>query len=334
MSNIPTYLVGAPGIGKTALAFGLAKNDPAALAFFGVRKAKRKLYYVSVPECDPMELGGAYVERGGVTVHAPSEMTVQAKEQPCVIILDELTAAHRVQRIAALRFADPNSGLHKDTVVVATGNPPEYAAGAGDPLTAPEISRFRIVKRDAEAAIVWLCGQSGDVGKVGMFLRANPRAALAEPEAMTRAVERQEPFAAPRGWHRSAESGLPVDSWADIIGAAGPMQYLQWLESADLPDPVEILAGRSCRVPERADAVLATATAVAELLGSSATEEAVDCAIDWFDAASQDHAGLIICEANKLGARYPKRVKAAADAGKLQVYAKDMADAVRAGRKG
>jgi len=326
--SIPIYLVGPPGVGKTAVAKQAASGDEAACRTLGVRPIPRRLWYVPVPESDPLEVGGAHVVRDGVTVHAPSEMAVSAREEPCLVVLDDLTAAHRVQRVAALRSADPSTPHHPDTVVVAAGNPPEYAAGAGDPLTAPEISRYAVVPWGPEAAIRWLCAQRDEtVREVGMFLRANPAAALATPEAMAQAVRAQRPFPTPRGWERAARSGWPIDRWDSLVGE-GVDTYIHWRDAQDLPSPVEILAGRCKKVPRQGDRALAVATAVVGLLGESASAAAVQAAIGWMDAAGKKHAGILTCEMDRITERYPDTVRAAFQAGKLQPWRR-MAQAVQ-----
>lgn len=310
MKTIPTLLSGPPGVGKTAMAYAVGARDKAALATIGASDIEREVIYIPLCERDPMEIAGASylvdsADGTKVVDWAPSRAMRTAQERPCVVILDELTAAHRVQRVAALRYADPSSGLHPETIVIATCNPPEYAAGAGDPLSAPEVSRFRIREHGPDAAIRWMCGQPGQVGDVGRFLRAHPRVALASPESMQRAVERQAPFPTPRGWTRCAESGLPVDDWSDIIGDDGPPQYIIWTEQRDLPNPDDILSGRLFDVPERPDSALAVATSIVEMLGEDCEDsERINNAIVWFDHASNKHAGIISCEADVLADRY------------------------------
>lgn len=207
--------------------------------------------------------------------------------------------------MAALRWADPSTPLHPETRVIATCNPPEYAAGAGDPLCAPELSRFRIRSVGAEDAIRWLCGQSGQVGLVGRYLRSNPKAAIASPEAMQQAVDAQEPFPTPRGWHRAAMEGED-SAFAELVGAPAAASYLHWREQQDLPSPEAILAGEiepKNAVPKRADGALATATALSQILlnASGPMAERIDRAAQWFAAAAQEgHAGIVSLELGRI----------------------------------
>lgn len=282
---VPTLMWGAPGVGKTARAFAFAK------------RRNMPVIYLPLAERDPAEIAGAsYIDRDApkpVARFAPSEAWQAACDAPHVIILDELTAAVRLARIAALRYADYSSGLHPETVVIATANPPEYAAGAGDPLTPPDLSRWRHVQVSAESAVDWMLEQGGDVGRVAAYLTAHSTAALATSEAMAAATERQAPFATPRGWTRCAQSGLPVDVWGEIIGEAAVAGWIAWLNAGDLPDVEEILSGRLNTIPRRGDAVLATAASLAARCRAEADPRRVECMINWLAAASEKHAGVI-----------------------------------------
>src|SRR5579885_3332650 len=165
MKRSPLLFIGPPGCGKTARAYALAKE------------LNLDVVYLPLSERDPCEIAGAALpdRETGIVRWLPSADFARAAREPMVIILDELTAATRAQRVAALRWADPSTPLHPETRVIATCNPPEYAAGAGDSLSAPELSRFRIRNVAAEDAIRWLCGQPGQVGLVGRYLRSNPQ---------------------------------------------------------------------------------------------------------------------------------------------------------------
>lgn len=315
----PLLLIGPPGVGKTAACHDIATR--AGAAALGVPHVERRTHYLPLCERDPMEIAGASYLKDGVCAWAPSEVMAAAKREPSLIILDELTAAHRVQRVAALRYADPSAGLHHDTVVVATCNPPEYAAGAGDPLTAPEISRFRVRQFGAQNAVRWMLGQTGLVSLAGRFLRAHPASALAAPEHMRNAVALQAPFPTPRGWCMAAQSGAGAAEWAEFIGEDAVAAYCAWVSAADLPDPDDILAGTiAITIPKRPDAALATAAALIERLGCDADASRIGVCISWFDAASVSHAGIIAHEADILAERYGDAVYYAARGGLLAKF--------------
>lgn len=319
MNTPPLLLKGPPGTGKTAACYAAA--SAAGAATLGVPYAERKVHYLPLCERDPMEIAGASYLRDGVCRWAPSEVMDSACREPCLIILDELTAAHRVQRVAALRYADPSSGIHSDTIVLATCNPPEYAAGAGDPLTAPELSRFRVREWPTSHAVRWMCGRTGSERVAGQFLRAHPASALATPEHMRAAIGNQTPFPTPRGWSMAANSGSPPDQWGEFVGDDAAAAYCAWVGVADLPDPDDILNGAPVVIPTRPDVALATATAIVERLGVSDSVDRVGACINWFDKVSAKHAGVISHEADILADRHSFAVYKAARAGALRKYA-------------
>jgi SpoVK/Ycf46/Vps4 family AAA+-type ATPase len=293
----PTLLIGPPGCGKTARVVGLA------------RESGLPLIYIPLAERDSVEIAGAAVPdaKAGCVRWLDSESFQQARREPVVALLDEITAATRPQRVAALRWCDPSAGLHPETRVFVTANPPEFAAGAGEPLTAPEISRFRIRRVEAEEAIVFLASQTGIVGEVGRFLRANPKAALASPEAMSKAVEEGAPFPTPRSWHMAAseeEADGDASAYEQCVGAAAAAEFLHWRQANDLPNPADILGGNCMVVPSETSSALAVATAIVGLWlgeGKTASEDALNNVVNWFRLAGKaGHAGIVSVELGRL----------------------------------
>lgn len=287
---IPELLIGAPGIGKTA----------GALA----RAAKEGLHPIAIhlAEMDPLEISGAMVpvHEERIVERYPPRWWITASKEPCLILLDELTTAAREQRVAALRCADPSRTmggivLHRKTLIIGTANPAAYAAGSREPLTAPEISRFRIRPMDASGAILWLANH-GDprVRTVGAFLRAAPQHAIASAGAIEKAVEAQRPFPTPRSWHMAAVSGLPEKEWGSLIGDEGPLAFMAFNKNQDLPDPLDIIAGKKIEAPKTGDAALATACGIVSVLGALPTEGQFHAALKWFDlAAEAGYAGHV-----------------------------------------
>lgn len=314
----PLLLIGPPGCGKTAAAFSMAKT------------LNLTPLYLSLADRDECEIaGGSLPDReAGCLRYLVSEAWKTATSKPTLVILDELTAASRTSRIAALRYADPSAPLHKRTRIIATANPPEYAAGAADPLSAPELGRFRIRVTGPMPAIQWLCGQHGEVGLVGRYLRANPAAAMATPEEMTRAVETQSPYASPRSWHRAAME-KDNEAFMECVGASASQTWLVWKDAQDLPEPIEILAGTCNFVPKRADLALATACAVTSLLISdrAPADSTITNALKWYaSAADSGHAGICALELKRLllNCQHAVRLQGSADldSGILKAYTK------------
>lgn len=286
----------APGCGKTAAAAQFAKRH------------NRAFYAFVAGQEDPVDTCGviALDAKGETSSRKLPAWWLRACKEPHVILCDELTTCSPEQFAAVLRATDDSrelcgQRLHDDTVIIAAANPPEMAAGSARELPPPVLSRFRHRRVDAAAAIDWMNGGEGIrlefPGKkpvvqlprvVGAYLRSNPAAALANPEQIRAAVERQEPFACPRAWHRAACEEGDVSLWGEFVGAGAAAGFLNWFTKMDLPDPVEILSGRSKVVPDRGDAVMATAAAIAGLLGSKPSDDALAFAMAWYRLAAEN----------------------------------------------
>ena len=284
----PLLLIGPPGCGKTASAYALAG------------KLQLPVIYASLACVEKAALVGGAIPAHDRLRWLDSDLLIRARAEPVLILLDEVTAAARYERTPLLRIADPSSGLHPQTRVIATANPAEYAAGSGDPLTEPELSRFRIRRVDEAQAIEWMAGRPGLVGLVGRYLHINRAAAMATPAAMAAAVSSMSPYPCPRSWTRAAldaeaDPAGEGEVWAECVGAAAAAGWLAWREDQDLPDPEEILAGRRIDVPARPDQVHAVAAALAGRLSDTLTPARTKAAIDWFASASE-HRGLICRE--------------------------------------
>lgn len=311
----PVLYLGAPGVGKTARVVAEAQE-------LGL-----PLLYLPLAERDPAEIAGvsylaprnaANPELGCIAAWAASEAWERACDEACVVLLDELTACSRMQRVAGLRYADPSAPLHKGTRIYATANPPEYAAGSGDALTAPELTRWRVRRIGPEASVDWMLQhESASVRGVAAYLRANMTAALASAEAMATAVDRQEPFPCPRTWTRFGLDDAHMDSVSEYVGDAAAVGYVQWMRTVDLPDPDAILRGEPYAPPTRGDAALATAAAIA----ARATADNVEYAIEWFQvAAAAGHVGVCSIEAGKLADRFKPAAREALKDGRWAAY--------------
>lgn len=315
---IPELYEGAPGIGKTARVF--AEGRTSGLPVIQINLADR----------DRIEICGGMVpnhDRKVLEYYAP-DWWVTACEAPAIILLDELTTADDDQRTAALRVADDSRilgayTLHEETRIRATMNPAEYAAGARSLLNAPELGgRWRIIQVDQTDAVRWMCGHEGRLGEFGRFCRSIPTAALATPEAMKRAMADQRPFPTPRGWTRAVE--LNDEDLHQIVGAPAAATYLQWKANVSLPDPVEILAGRTMEVPPTSDQALAVATGLVSLVMSNGDHKwSLKNLFKWFKAAAErGFGGVVAGELTLMVATHMDAVtEAMAEGGPLEHYA-------------
>lgn len=324
----PVLLWSDPGCGKTA-----------AVAQFAQRH-KLPFYAFIAAQEDPVDMCGVIVADNGQSVRKVPKWWKDACEKAMVILADELTACGPEQFAAVLRATDDSRELcgyklHEETIVFAACNPPETAAGAARELAAPVLSRFRHRHIKSSDAVAWMNGGDGIMLEfpvkapiktlprvVGAYLRNNPSAAMASGEIIRQAVETQKPFPCPRQWWRAAQDEGAIETWGEYIGEASAASFLNWFTKMDLPDAVEIIAGRCKTVPDRGDAVMATAAAVAGLLGTKPTDEACACAFDWYRLAAEaghvancavDLRSVVAAIGTNRASKYPQTIKHYAD---------------------
>jgi hypothetical protein len=292
-TRTPLLIWGAPGTGKTSAAAALAVG--LGLPF----------YSFSAAEEDPADTCGPIGEAAdGTSTRKIPQWYAAACEKPYVILIDELTAAAPEQQAAVLRICDDRRTmaghtLHSRTLVIAAANPPECAAGAARELSAPVLTRFRHKRITEKHALDFMAGGPGFVIAwptapalpgmiriVAEYLKRNPQAAMATAEEIARAVETQTPYPCPRSWTRAAAEEGDVTLWGEYTGETAAAGFIQWFNQMDLPDPVEIVAGRCMTIPPRGDAVMATAAAIAGVLGHKPSAAALECSMKWFSAAA------------------------------------------------
>jgi len=122
------------------------------------------------------------------------------------------------------------------------------------------------------------------------LINNNKEAALAKPEEMQKAVEEQKPFPTPRCWTRAAmECGLEgMGDWHEFVGLPAASAFNNFIKLLDLPNVVDILAGRCPDVPDRGDAVMVTAGSISAMLcGHEQSKESIKHACKWFNAAAK-----------------------------------------------
>jgi hypothetical protein len=129
----------------------------------------------------------------------------------------------------------------------------------------------------------------------GTYLSRHRAAALATAEEIKRGVEQQLPFATPRGWTRAAsERPDNPEDWAEWVGERWAAGFVQWFHQQDLPDVNAIADGTETRVPDRGDAVMATAGSLQAVLGTNPSETRLAAALAWYRRAA-DHGHAADC---------------------------------------
>jgi len=293
MPKTPMLLWGGPGCGKSEGLRAMAERKG-----FGH-------YAMVASQEDPVDICGVIVADNGHCERKLPSWWLHACQKPHVLVFEELTTCNHEQHAAVLRATDDSRELcghklHEDTIVVATANPPEEAAGAARELPPPVLSRFRHRRVDYKPALDWLAGGQGLVIDIpikppleGMtrivasYLNSNPGQAQAGPDAVKVAVAKQEPFVCLRAWTRAAAEEGSLQHWHEYIGLDGAAQFIKWFTEMDLPDPRDIIAGTEKRVPPRGDGVSATAGALAAVLGDKPTHQALDNAVAWYTRAAE-----------------------------------------------
>lgn len=143
IANRPICLIGSPGIGKTAIAFGLGELLGEALG----RPAFPVLSLIA-STMDPTDPGGfPVVRKDGAFDRIPCRAFQRAALEPCIIFLDEITTASPGVQNALLdgiwRRVFGDTTLHPETRFVAAANPVSQVGG-GSELNPALVGRFAI----------------------------------------------------------------------------------------------------------------------------------------------------------------------------------------------
>ena len=278
LAQVPPFLWGAPGAGKTARVFAYGK----------MRSLHVERWLLS--RCEPIDLKPRIYHEGRMIVADPPEVE-RVRETGGVLFFDELNLASRETEGAALNLQDnPPPGVF----VVAAGNPPSRGQAARH-LGAPAANRFchLTVEGDPRAwasaqANGWpiepletLALEASDAYAkakneistlVAAFIRHQPQKLESKPETP---AEAGGAWASPRTWEYcsrllAAARALGLDE-EDMMalagGCVGPglgSEIVAFADAKDLPDPEALLANpKNYAPPDRIDRVIATCAGVA-----------------------------------------------------------------------
>lgn len=282
-TGVPVLLWGSPGTGKTSAvcALGDALGWPVEVVIGSIR--------------EPADFAGLpVVIDGEVRLAPPAWAKRLCAEGRGLLFLDELTTAPPAVQAAMLRVVLErvvgDVTLPAGVRVVAAANPPEEAADGWE-LSPPLANRLvhvdwpvdarrvaeglavgfptpRLRTADGEAAPA----QSAARAAVAAFLQVRPGLVLQVPAS---AVGAGRGWPSPRSWESvarvlagcEAAQASPEARAVLVTGAVGEgpgLEFLAWLEHADLPDPEAVLADPdSSELPERSDRAFAVLTGVA-----------------------------------------------------------------------
>jgi hypothetical protein len=283
-AGVPVLLWGSPGTGKTSavVALGEALRWPVEVVIGSIR--------------EPSDFAGLPVVIEGAVHLAPPRWAQRLCEaERGLLFLDELTTAPPAVQAAMLRVilerVVGDVTLPAGVRIVAAANPPEQAADGWE-LAPPLANRLVHLDWPVEAKSVarglavgfprpvlqssWQRPTAGQAyaarAAVAAFLEVRPTLVLQVPSSSASASRG---WPSPRSWEAVARllAGCEVSRASEearavlVTGAVGDgpgLEFLSWLENADLPDPELVLADPdSFELPDRSDRAFAVLTAVA-----------------------------------------------------------------------
>jgi hypothetical protein len=283
-TGVPVLLWGSPGTGKTSAVVSLANSLgwPVEVVIGSIR--------------EPSDFAGLPVVVDGSVQFAPPRWAQRlCAAERGLLFLDELTTSPPAVQAAMLRvILERTVGdvtLPPRIRVVAAANPPEQAADGWElapalanrlvhvdwPVEAKHVAHGLAVGfpvpvllglDEQPTAAQIQAGRSA----VAAFLRVRPALALQVPRSSALASRG---WPSPRSWEAvarlltgcevaRASEGARAALVAGAVGEGPGLEFLSWLEHADLPDPEQVLADpNSFELPERIDRAYAALTAVA-----------------------------------------------------------------------
>jgi hypothetical protein len=236
-TGIPTFIFGAPGVGKSQMVHQAAEGDT--------------VIDVRLSMLDPVDLRGLPTvakDSSGVSHVEWARPEFIPATGKGIIFFDELnTAPAAVQNAALQIILDRKCGPHKlgdGWYIVAAGNKASHKAHV-NPLSAPLRNRFSIVEYEptVEAWTRW-AATSGIHDDVIGFLNLRPGLLCTEPK------DEYANFASPRSWERVSvclQNGMDeTDDIAPLIGKGASAEFDAYRrEIRDMPDIDALIAKKA-----------------------------------------------------------------------------------------
>lgn len=222
-SDTPIHIIGPPGVGKSAIIAGIAKE------------MKMPLEILILSLCDPTDIGGFPVAKDGALDRLPLGAIKKACETPVLLFLDELSCASPAVQAAALQLIygrrAGDAVLHPGTRIVAASNPPDQAAGGWE-LALPLIGRMTQLKmkpthKEVQEFFYNLGEENSSIRSLAVDWAATLEAdaGLLHIDPPAGAQQSGRPWGAPRSWERGLRLAATAtdhkeSDTGEIFGAA------------------------------------------------------------------------------------------------------------------
>jgi hypothetical protein len=241
--------------------------------------------------------------------------------------------------------------LPDDTWILGACNPPEQAAN-GIELEAPMANRLYHHKWDIDHGAVlegyvnglefpepsfprlpqnWQDNLPGVGGMVAAFHRKNPGRLCQFPEDR---AQQGGPWPSPRTWEYAirclaaaqsvkAEKGVELTLISGLVGEAVALEFAQWRDNLDLPDPEALIAEAGAAIeasrdmdyqhPDRPDKVMAMLAAINQTVLTDNTPQRWEAGMRVMYEASRQEMDVALAGAKPLARNIPKGARLSAE---------------------
>ncbi|MDO9055149.1 MAG: AAA family ATPase [Sulfuricurvum sp.] len=295
-SQIPTFLWGAPGIGKSSIIKQIAHEKD--LECIDLRLSL----------LDPTDLKGIpfYDKEAHLALWAPPSFL--PREGRGILFLDELNAAApAVQASAYQLILDRKVGeytLPKGWSIVAAGNR-ESDRGVVYRLPSPLANRFVHIEMEVSATDwrIWALQSRIDPRLIAYIGFKNSALFGFDP------LRNERSFATPRSWeavHKILESGLPrnllLEAISGAVGEDAAVDFLGYCKIMDhLPDIDGILRGEECEAPTELSTLYALSNILVSRMLSTPDEEALSHLLRYTLKLKNEFAVMIVQDLQRQG---------------------------------
>lgn len=295
-SKIPTFLWGAPGIGKSSIIKQIAREN-------GIECIDLRLSLM-----DPTDLKGIpfYERDSHSALWAPPSFL--PREGRGILFLDELnSAAPAVQASAYQLILDRKVGeytLPDGWAIVAAGNR-EGDRGVVYRLPSPLANRFVHIEMEVNATDWrdWALSRRIDERVVAYIGFKNSALFGFDP------LKNERSFATPRSWeavHTIVNSSLSKTLWLEAIsgavGEAAAVDFLGFCQVMDkLPDADAILRGEESEAPTDLSTLYALSSALVTRVLCTPSDEAVSHVLHYTLKLKNEFAVMIVQDLQRQG---------------------------------